>query len=195
MKTPAGTAADRPTARRAGAPGRRRDRAWSRRPGLTRCGEALKPPKKSRMCAGPTGSGANNFFAAVRWCSCSAAAATVPPAWWCDAPAASSGALGLFAADSRRGQVNRRRGRRAGQRLALDQRSRGERVDRGRTRAGPTEQLIGADGRCHQRQDRPRQRPRRRLAGSALGSGAAGSLGSAIGPERPASSRVTSRST
>ena len=41
------------------------------------------------------------------------------------------------------------------ERLALDQRSRGERIDRGRARPGAAEQLIGADRGCHQRHDRP----------------------------------------
>jgi len=41
------------------------------------------------------------------------------------------------------------------ERLALDQRPRGERIDRGWARAGAAEQLIGADRGCHQRHDRP----------------------------------------
>jgi len=41
------------------------------------------------------------------------------------------------------------------ERLALDQRPRGERIDRGWARAGAAEQLIGADRGCQQRHDRP----------------------------------------
>ena len=81
-------------------------------------------------------------------------------------------ALGLFAADfaARPGKIVGAAGRR-GQRLTLHQRPRGERIDRGRTRARTAEQLIGTDGRCHQRQDRSGQRTRRRLAGNGIGVG------------------------
>ena len=79
-------------------------------------------------------------------------------------------ALGLFAADfaARPGEIIGAAGGRR-ERLALDQRPRGERVDRGRARAGAAEQLIGADRGCHQRHDRSRQRTRRRLARQRIG--------------------------
>ena len=57
------------------------------------------------------------------------------------------------------------------QRLALNQRSRCERIDRGGARAGTAEQLIGADRGCHQRQDWSGQRTRRRLTGQRVGVG------------------------
>src|SRR5204862_2561745 len=49
--------------------------------------------------------------------------------------------------------------------LALHQRARGERIDRGRARARPAKQLIGLDGERDQWHDRSGQRPRRRLTG------------------------------
>jgi hypothetical protein len=88
------------------------------------------------------------------------------------------------------GAASRRR-----QRFTLDQCARGERIDPGGARAGTAEQLIGADGRGHQRHDRSGQRARRRLARHDIGVGRSGSIGTAIGPERAASRRVTSRST
>jgi hypothetical protein len=60
---------------------------------------------------------------------------------------------------------------------------------------GPPSQLVGADGRATSGTYRTGQRPWRGLAGTALASGVAGSVGSAIRPEREANRRVTSRST
>ncbi len=59
-------------------------------------------------------------------------------------------ALRLFASDfaARPGEIIGAAGGRR-ERLALDQGSRGERIDRGRARAGAAEQLIGADRGCH----------------------------------------------
>ena len=84
-------------------------------------------------------------------------------------------ALGLLASDlaARPDEIIGAAGGRR-QRLALDQRARRQRVDRGGARARAAEQLIGADRGRHQRQDRPCERARRRLAGLCIGVGRCG---------------------
>ena len=83
--------------------------------------------------------------------------------------------LGLFAPDfaARPDEIIGTPGGRR-QRFALDQRARRQCIDRGWPRAGTSEQLIGADGGGHQRQDRSGQRTRRRLAGQRVGIGCRG---------------------
>ena len=63
---------------------------------------------------------------------------------------------------------------RRGQRFALDQRSRGQRIDRGGTGAGAAEQLIGPDRGRHQGHDRSGERARRGLSRFDVGIGRSG---------------------
>ena len=79
-------------------------------------------------------------------------------------------ALGLLTADlaARPGEIIGAAGWRR-QRLTFYQRPRSERIDGRGTRARSAQQLVGADGRGHQRQDRSGERPRRGLARHGIG--------------------------
>ena len=189
-----GTDADRPTL--AGGRGAPDGRGGGGAPGAAQRGQSRRNCPMMPAAARFGGSGRTSFLAAgfggasgyarpvgnrcIRWClGCHRRFA-----------------LGLLASDFAARPdiiIGAAGGRR--QRFALDQRSRGQRIDRGRARAGTAEQLIGTDGRRHQRQDRSRQRARRWLAGQRVGVRRRGFGRHAIGPERAANSRVTSRST
>ena len=123
---------------------------------LARYGPSLRPLSREEARA-PRGGPDTNWWAAwyvapfmasaVRWVPLPLPPATRMP--MVSRPSSST---------SRRGQAESSRGRRWRERLALDQRPRGERIDRGWARAGAAEQLIGADRGCHQRTIGPADR-------------------------------------